>query len=194
MSEDLTRGLPNDVTEQILTLLRGVDARLTRLEERVDRRLMETRPIWEQVLSRLDVIDTRLQAVEVRLGSVEAELGTVKTRLDHVDTRLEVVDTRLDGLDQRIDTLGLDMRAGFKRLERQMAQLAQEGTFHGLTKAIWRSAWTGLKTNSSPSGPDDSACDLESFLNELRIRRVCVSACTLPSASSHPLAWPQLSR
>ena len=133
MSEDLTMGLPNDGTEQILTLLRGVDARLTRLEERltsleerVDRRLMETRPIWEQVLSRLNVIDTRLQAVEVRLGSVETELGTVKTRLDHVDTRLEVVDTRLDGLDQRIDNLGLDMRAGFKRLERQMGQLAKD--------------------------------------------------------------------
>jgi hypothetical protein len=102
MSEDLTRGLPNEGTEQILTLLRGVDARLTGLEERltgleerVDRRLMETRPIWEQVLSRLDVVDTRL-----------------------------------DGLDQRIDNLGLDMRAGFRRLERQMAQLAQEGVVY----------------------------------------------------------------
>jgi len=35
MSEDLTKGLPHDGTEQILTLLRGVDARLTRLEERL---------------------------------------------------------------------------------------------------------------------------------------------------------------
>src|SRR6267142_5577102 len=98
MSEDVTRGLPNEGTEQILTLLRGIDARLTGLEERltgveerVDRRLMETRPIWEQVLG-----------------------------------RLEKVETRLDGLDQRMDDLGLDMRAGFKRLERQMGQMAKD--------------------------------------------------------------------
>ena len=98
MSEDLTKGLPHDGTEQILTLLRGVDARLTGLEERltgleerVDRRSMETRPIWEQVLG-----------------------------------RLEKVETRLSGLDQRMDDLGLDMRAGFKRLERQMGQRAKD--------------------------------------------------------------------
>lgn len=105
MSEELTRNLPGDSTQQILSLLRGVDARLTGLEERVDRRLMETRPIWEQVLVRLEGVETRLTGVETRLTGVE---------------------TRLDGLDQRVDTLGLDMRAGFKRLERQMGQIAAD--------------------------------------------------------------------
>ena len=105
MSEDLTRNLLSDDIGQILFLLRGVDARLTGLEERVDRRLMETRPIWEQVLVRLDGIDARL---------------------DGIDTRLDGIDARLDGLDKSTDNLGLDMRAGFKRLERQMGQLATE--------------------------------------------------------------------
>jgi len=105
MSEDLTRNLRGDSVEQILTLLRGMDSRLSGLEERVDRRLMETRPIWEQVLGRLERVETRLEAVE---------------------TRLDAVDTRLDGVDKSIDNLGLDMRAGFKRLERQMGQLATE--------------------------------------------------------------------
>jgi chromosome segregation ATPase len=112
MSEDLTRNLPSDDIGQILFLLRGVDARLTGLEERVDRRLMETRPIWEQVLVRLDGIDTRLDGID--------------TRLDGIDTRLDGIDARLDGLDKSTDNLGLDMRAGFKRLERQMGQLATE--------------------------------------------------------------------
>ena len=91
MSEELTRNLPGDSTEQILSLLRGVDgrlndvdARLTGMEERVDRRLMETRPIWEQVL------------------------------------------VRLDGVEKTVDNLGLDMRAGFKRLERQMGQIGAD--------------------------------------------------------------------
>jgi hypothetical protein len=38
--------------------LNEVDQRLTTLEERVDRRLRETRPIWEQVLARLDALET----------------------------------------------------------------------------------------------------------------------------------------
>lgn len=84
MSEEPTRNLPADSGAQILFLLRGIDARLTSLEERVDRRLMETRPIWEQVL------------------------------------------LRMDGLDNRVDNLGLDTRAGFKRLERQMGQIAAD--------------------------------------------------------------------
>ncbi len=35
----------------------GLDARLTSLEEKVDQRLKETRPIWEQVLVRLDSLE-----------------------------------------------------------------------------------------------------------------------------------------
>jgi len=54
MSEDLTRNLPGDSTEQILILLRSMDVRHTGLEERVDRRLTEGRSTWEQVLGRLD--------------------------------------------------------------------------------------------------------------------------------------------
>ena len=119
MSEDLTRNLPSDEVGQILFLLRGVDARLsgvdarlTGLEGVVDRRLMETRPIWEQVLIRLDGIDTRLVGID--------------TRLDGIDARLDGIDARLDGLDKSTDTLGLDTRAGFKRLERQMGQIGAD--------------------------------------------------------------------
>lgn len=98
MGEELTRNLPSDGIEQVLILLRGLDekligldARLTGLEERVERRLMETRPIWEQVLGKLDGVEKRL-----------------------------------DGLDQTVDNLGLNMRAGFKRLERQMGEIAKD--------------------------------------------------------------------
>ncbi|HXM35895.1 MAG TPA: hypothetical protein VN920_11950 [Pyrinomonadaceae bacterium] len=118
MSEELTSNLPDGI-EQILSLLRsmdarlaGVDSRLTGLEERVDRRLTETRPIWEQVLVRLDGIDVRLNGIDVRL--------------DGIDVRLNGIDARLDGLDKSTDNLGLDTRAGFKRLERQMGQIGAD--------------------------------------------------------------------
>lgn len=95
MSEDLTKTLPPEGVGIILTRLDSVDTRLTSLEERVDRRLSETRPIWEQVLARMDVFDEKLGAFDEKLGAQ----------------------------DQKIENLGLDMRAGFKRLDRHMAQL-----------------------------------------------------------------------
>jgi DNA repair ATPase RecN len=81
MSEDRTQQLPGDGMNQVLTLLNSINARLTTLEEKVDRRLQETRPIWEQVLSRLTDVETRL--------------GNVETRLDNVGKRLEKVESEV---------------------------------------------------------------------------------------------------
>ena len=64
MSEDTTRQLPDDALSQILARFDSTDARLTALEDKVDRRLQETRPIWEQVLERLTKVETRLKKVE----------------------------------------------------------------------------------------------------------------------------------
>jgi chromosome segregation ATPase len=92
MSEDLTQHLPNNDLKLILvrldsidTRLNSVDARLdamnarldsmdarldaldTRLatlEDKVERRLLETRPIWERVLEQLKEVSVRLTGVE----------------------------------------------------------------------------------------------------------------------------------
>ena len=53
----------------ILSQLESLNSRMTALEEKVDRRLQETRPIWEQVLSRLDTIDERLRRLETESKS-----------------------------------------------------------------------------------------------------------------------------
>lgn len=90
MSENLTRQPPEDPLRLILARLDSIDARMTALEERVDRRLQETRPIWEAVLARLDKLEERMTALE-----------------------------------RRMDNLELDMRAGFRRVERIMSEAAQ---------------------------------------------------------------------
>ena len=94
MSEELTQQLPNDLLRQILarldsmesrfdsrfnsmearldkveTRLDSMDARLTALEEKVDRRLQETRPIWEGVLEQLKEVNTRLDRIEKESSS-----------------------------------------------------------------------------------------------------------------------------
>lgn len=83
MSEDPTQGLPaNSFEGRVLAELSGmrqelgarltsVEGRMTSLEEKVDARLRETRPIWEGVLARLTAIESEMP----RLGGIEKELA-----------------------------------------------------------------------------------------------------------------------
>src|SRR5438270_5910471 len=98
MSEELTQQLPNDLLRQILARLDSMesrfdsrfnsiearldkvearldsmDARLTALEDKVERRLQETRPIWEAVLEQLKEVNARLDRTETRLDRIEKE-------------------------------------------------------------------------------------------------------------------------
>jgi chromosome segregation ATPase len=165
MSENLTRELPPDGVQLILTQLGAMDRRfgsmetrfgemetrlgemetrfgemenrLSTLEERVDRRLGETRPIWEQVLVRLDVIDKRQLVFEEKLNEFSERLTGIEERLTLVEERLTVVEERLTVVEEKtalsekaISNLALDMRAGFKRIERQIGLLAAD--FAGL--------------------------------------------------------------
>ena len=75
MSDEITQKLSNNDFKLILdrldsidsrlgsleTRLEAVETRLTTLEEKVDRRLQETRPIWEQVLARINGLESAQQ-------------------------------------------------------------------------------------------------------------------------------------
>lgn len=94
MSEDLTQNPPDGNLGLILARLGSIDTRLdsvdkrfdsvdarldsidtrlTTLEDKVDRRLLETRPIWESVLEQLKEVNAQLTQVNVRLTKVEHE-------------------------------------------------------------------------------------------------------------------------
>jgi predicted nuclease with TOPRIM domain len=98
MDEETTRNLPQDGVERILAGIGSLDARLTSLEEKVDRRLQETRPIWEQVLVRLDGMESRFGGLESRVQSLEGEVTGLRE----------------------------EMRTGFHRVERKIDRLAKD--------------------------------------------------------------------
>jgi DNA repair ATPase RecN len=78
MSEDRRQNLPGGDLGEVLSILRSIDTRLTALEDKVERRLQDTPPIWEQVLVRLTAVEERLTKVEDRLEKVETRLGKVE--------------------------------------------------------------------------------------------------------------------
>ena len=76
--------------KQVLALLNSMNGRLRTLEEKVDRRLQDTRPIWEQVLSRLTDIEARLTNVETRLTSIEKRLEGVEDKVYNLTRKFRV--------------------------------------------------------------------------------------------------------
>jgi chromosome segregation ATPase len=112
MSEETTQNLPQDGVRLILARLDSIDSRLSNvenrisnveerlsaLEDKVDRRLQETRPIWEQVLVRLDAVEGQLVSFE----------------------------SRLDGFEKRLDDFGLELRSSLRRFERSVGKLAND--------------------------------------------------------------------
>jgi chromosome segregation ATPase len=130
MSEEITRGLPQDGVERILARLDSIDARLDNiehrltnvenrlsalegrvdgLEDKVDRRLQETRPIWEQVLVRLDGVESKMQTLEGEVAGLREEMRAGFNKIEgHMLTlALDVLDVRTDqrNLKQRMDEL-----------------------------------------------------------------------------------------
>ena len=104
MSEEQTDRLEGGTPFEIRVLreLANLNNRLTSLEEKVDARLHDTRPIWESVLSRLDTIETRLDSIDTRLDSID-------TRLEKIDDKFEVVAEEL-----------LDMRTEIKTVKKRL--------------------------------------------------------------------------
>lgn len=107
MSEDTTRQLPDDGVRLILARLDSMDSRLdsmgsrlTTLEDKVDRRLQETRPIWEQVLTRLTSVEEQLTK---GLKNVEDEVFMLRRKFDVWTGDLTLLQQRYEDLKERFE-------------------------------------------------------------------------------------------
>jgi chromosome segregation ATPase len=100
MSEETTQNLPNGNGDlrRILARLDSIDTRLATLEEKVDRRLQETRPIWESVLEQLKEVNTRLTRVEDENKDFRRMFRSAFSDISRIQGDLE---DRLDKLEGR---------------------------------------------------------------------------------------------
>ncbi|HEX8721758.1 MAG TPA: hypothetical protein VF736_14080 [Pyrinomonadaceae bacterium] len=102
MSEDTTQKLPGGDLGEVLSILRSMDARLTALEEKVEQRLHDTRPIWEQVLTRLTAVEGRLTGVETRLGKVADEVYGLSRKVRIFSVDISKLQDKDDDLEERL--------------------------------------------------------------------------------------------
>ena len=66
--------------DRLETRVGGLEGRMAALEEKVDARLQETRPIWEAVLSRLELIDSKLHVLNQDMLEMRGEVNLLKKR------------------------------------------------------------------------------------------------------------------
>jgi chromosome segregation ATPase len=109
MSEDTTQKLPGGDLGEVLSLLRSIDGRLTAvetrltaLEDKVERRLQDTRPIWEQVLTRLTEVEERLMK---GLKKVEDEVDSLGRKFREFNRDILKLQNRDDDLAERMDKI-----------------------------------------------------------------------------------------
>lgn len=83
MSENPTVNIGGDDSfeARILAELRTLNSRLIVLEEKVDARLRETRPIWEAVLTRVELIDGKIDVLARDILTSRAEVDLLKKHL-----------------------------------------------------------------------------------------------------------------
>ena len=82
MSEDLTKKLPSSDSGKIL---QQIDSRLQSLEQKVEERLYDTRPIWQKVvadIAQLQQGQVQLQEGQVRLQEGQAQFQEAQSRLE----------------------------------------------------------------------------------------------------------------
>jgi len=78
--------------------MQSVESQLAALDEKVDRRLMETRPIWQQVLARLDSVDSRLDRVEEDFENIGLKFRSFQNDLLRMQTQNERLADRIEKL------------------------------------------------------------------------------------------------
>lgn len=122
MSEDPTRNLSgsqNDTLAQILGAVRNLSGRIDSLEQKVEERLYDTRPIWETV-----AVDIRLlQEGQTRL---EADVTQIREGQDslrrEVNTGLRDINRKFSIFNDTLTQMQADYRDIYDRvrdLERQ---------------------------------------------------------------------------
>jgi uncharacterized protein (DUF3084 family) len=81
----------------------AMNSRLTTLEDRVDARLRETRPIWEAVLSELETLKAQMQSLQHQMKKLDEKFNNVIRDLYDVRGEVGLQEKRLAEIERRLN-------------------------------------------------------------------------------------------
>ena len=121
MSEDPTKNLPasqKGTLEQILAAVRSLESRLQSLENKVEERLYDTRPIWEKVQADIAQLQEGLQRLEEGQHRFDDRLEALR---DETRTGWRNLKRQFGVLHETF----LEVRADYKDLDKRLYRLEE---------------------------------------------------------------------
>ena len=128
MNEDLTKNLPTGNAE-ILAAIKGLEGRFIGLEERfngleekVDKRLQDTRPIWDKLSA--DIGELKGDVAELKGDVAELKEGqnALRTEVREIRTHMRDMDRKLSIFNDRLVEIQADYRDIYDRVREMEAQ------------------------------------------------------------------------
>src|SRR5262245_9293914 len=111
MTEDLTQQLPRTTDEKLTIILSTVQAtavrvdklehRLDRLEQKVDERLYDTRPIWQKVVIDIGQLQGTADQVQKSQEAVRSDCDEIKMSIRDIYDRFDVLTEAIIGTQVR---------------------------------------------------------------------------------------------
>lgn len=97
MSEDETKILMGKTLEQILTKLEVMDARLQRVESKIEERGFDTKPIWERALVEIMEVRQEVATVNRKIDVFSRDMLNLRQEQLHTDERLSLLEAANQG-------------------------------------------------------------------------------------------------
>jgi hypothetical protein len=97
MSEDETKFLPGKVLEQILTKLEVMDARLQRVEAKVEERGYDTKPIWERALVEIMAVKQEIATVDRKIDVFSRDMLNMRAEQLKTEERIAKLESENEG-------------------------------------------------------------------------------------------------
>jgi len=116
MSEDLTNKLPKSDSEKltaILTIVRVLENRIDRLEQRAEERRYDTRPLWEKLQA--DIAELK-EALHNETSEIKTETSEIKTETREIKRSLRDLSRKQSILNDTILQVHSDLRDMDERL------------------------------------------------------------------------------
>ena len=123
MSGSLTDKLPNsdDNLTTVMKVVKDLTIKVEALNEKVELRLYDTKPMWEQVLKTVLEIKEGQQRLEQRQERLEQRQERLEQRQERLEQRQEGLEQRQLSLEQKMEQLAL----GQMQLQENVQKTAQ---------------------------------------------------------------------
>ena len=105
MSGDLTKKLTISDRDAILTAIKNIDNRLQRLEQRVEERLHDTRPIWKKVEDDIAQLQAGVERLEKGQGDLSRAVRDINRDQIVINDVVRRIQLDFHTIDERLHRL-----------------------------------------------------------------------------------------